>query len=367
MGFSEIAVYVLGLACIARSIMAFTNPQAEYELNGLKHTLTSRSSPTSGPIYMLGLWELSVGVLLVLNQANSNLAGIITLLTLMSLYKASVAFLLWNIGDDNRESDQDNEGHRSPVEVARVVSAAHTPKTVGKLDANDDNLQSDKELSNVLETDSQPSVENATVLAISEEGLFERRYKSKNDTKGGAEGGGADELSRQCQTVLDSWMKFVPNCMLGLSSTARRLFGVSRERSRCIIMASPVAQVPIHSIDRILVTDSKKSSPKSKGKHVGNDRADEEERLGSVDDSVTRVIVRLCEIDDQQRGEKHFDADLRDLSARLNAEKLGLACNDTIEDGEQNRRRRLNGADKGAQYAAWHVKVIWENWEFQWE
>lgn len=64
------------------------------------------------------------------------------------------------------------------------------------------------------------------------------------------------------------------------------------------------------------------------------------------------------EIDDQQRGEKHFDADLRDLSARLNAEKLGLACNDTIEDGEQNRRRRLNGADKGAQYAAWHVCLL---------
>lgn len=84
--------------------MAFTNPQAEYELNGLKHTPTSRSSPSSGPIYMLGLWELSVGVLLVLNQANSSLAGIITLLTLMSLYKASVAFLLWKIGDDNRVS-----------------------------------------------------------------------------------------------------------------------------------------------------------------------------------------------------------------------------------------------------------------------
>ncbi|WZH49967.1 uncharacterized protein QYS62_011194 [Fusarium acuminatum] len=102
MGFSEIAVYVLGLACIARSIMAFTNPQAEYELNGLKHTPTSKSSPSSGPIYMLGIWELSVGALLVLNQANGNLAGITTLLTLMSLYKANAAFLLWKIGNDNR-------------------------------------------------------------------------------------------------------------------------------------------------------------------------------------------------------------------------------------------------------------------------
>jgi hypothetical protein len=104
MGFSEIAVYGLGLACLARSIMTFTNPQAEYELNGLKHTLTSKNSPSSGPIYMLGLWELSVGILLVLNQANSNLAGITTLLSLMSLYKAHVAILLWKIGDDNRVS-----------------------------------------------------------------------------------------------------------------------------------------------------------------------------------------------------------------------------------------------------------------------
>jgi hypothetical protein len=104
MGFSEIAVYGLGLACVARSIMAFTNPQAEYELNGLKHTPTTKNSPSSGPIYMLGLWELSVGVLLVLNQANSNLAGITTLLNLMSLYKAHMAILLWKIGDDNRVS-----------------------------------------------------------------------------------------------------------------------------------------------------------------------------------------------------------------------------------------------------------------------
>ncbi|SPJ87062.1 uncharacterized protein FTOL_12087 [Fusarium torulosum] len=104
MGFSEIVVYTLGLACVARSIMAFTNPQAEYELNGLQHTPTSKNSPSSGPIYMLGLWELSVGILLVLNQANSNLAGITTLLSLMSLYKAHVAILLWKIGDDNRVS-----------------------------------------------------------------------------------------------------------------------------------------------------------------------------------------------------------------------------------------------------------------------
>lgn len=61
-------------------------------------------------------------------------------------------------------------------------------------------------------------------------------------------------------------------------------------------MPGPITQVPIHGINRILVTDSKKGSAKSKGKHVGDDGADEEERLGSVDDSVTRVIVGLCEI-----------------------------------------------------------------------
>lgn len=132
----------------------------------------------------------------------------------------------------DQESDQNNESHRSPVKVARVVSAAHTSKTVGKLDANDDNLQGDKEFSNVLETDSQPSVEDATVLAISEESLFKRRYEGKNDTKGSAEGGGADELSCECQTMLDSWVEPVPNSMLGLGSTTRRLLGVSWERSR---------------------------------------------------------------------------------------------------------------------------------------
>ncbi|KAF5708689.1 gluconate 5-dehydrogenase [Fusarium mundagurra] len=100
MGFSGLAIFALGLACIARSIMAFTNPQAEYALNGLKHTVTSKDDPSSAPIYMLGTWKASVGILLLVHQMNGNSNGVTTLLGLMSLYKAGVAILLWEIGSN---------------------------------------------------------------------------------------------------------------------------------------------------------------------------------------------------------------------------------------------------------------------------
>ncbi|CZR44210.1 uncharacterized protein FPRO_13986 [Fusarium proliferatum ET1] len=100
MGFSQLATYALGLACIARSIMAFTNPQAEYALNGLKHTAASKNDPSSAPIYMLGTWEVSVGILLLVHQVNGNGDGVTTLLGLLSLYKAGIAILLWKIGSN---------------------------------------------------------------------------------------------------------------------------------------------------------------------------------------------------------------------------------------------------------------------------
>ena len=100
MGFSQLAIYALGLACIARSIMAFTNPQAEYALNGLKHTATSNNDSSSAPIYMLGTWEVSVGILLLVHQVNGNGDGVTTLLGLLSLYKAGIAILLWKIGSN---------------------------------------------------------------------------------------------------------------------------------------------------------------------------------------------------------------------------------------------------------------------------
>ncbi|KAL6916745.1 hypothetical protein FSHL1_008582 [Fusarium sambucinum] len=102
MTLSETLVYLLGLGCIARSAMAFTNPQAEYALNGIRHTIAHKKDTSSGPIYMLGLWELSVGVLLLATQASGSFAGITTLLGLMGLYKAGVAILLWSIGDENK-------------------------------------------------------------------------------------------------------------------------------------------------------------------------------------------------------------------------------------------------------------------------
>lgn len=98
MSFPELVIYALGLACIARSIMAFTNPQAEYALNGLRHTTTSNDDPSSEPIYMLGTWEASVGSLLLVHQMNGNSNGVITLLGLMGLYKAGVAILLCKVG-----------------------------------------------------------------------------------------------------------------------------------------------------------------------------------------------------------------------------------------------------------------------------
>ncbi|KAF4503616.1 Sorbose reductase SOU1 [Fusarium agapanthi] len=98
MGFSELAIYTLGLACIARSILAFTNPQAEYALNGLKHAATSKDDLISAPIYMLGTWEVSVSILLLAHQMNENRNGVMTLLGLMGLYKAGIVIELWKIG-----------------------------------------------------------------------------------------------------------------------------------------------------------------------------------------------------------------------------------------------------------------------------
>jgi len=60
------------------------------------------------------------------------------------------------------------------------------------------------------------------------------------------------------------------------------------------------------------------------------------------------------QIDDKQSRKKHLDADLGDLSTTLNREKPSLPRDNTIEDGQQNRRRRLNGADKGTDDAARH-------------
>ncbi|CZS81531.1 unnamed protein product [Fusarium graminearum] len=98
----EILVYNLGIICVARSVIAFIRPQGEYALNGLKHNIAPKSDTSSGPIYMLGLWELSVGVLLLVTQASGSFAGVTTVLGLMGFYKAGVAILLCYIGDENK-------------------------------------------------------------------------------------------------------------------------------------------------------------------------------------------------------------------------------------------------------------------------
>ncbi|KAJ4258127.1 hypothetical protein NW762_008268 [Fusarium torreyae] len=104
MSFAAVAIYALGVACIARSLMAFIQPQAEYALNGLKHTVAAHDDTSSGPVYMLGTWEGSVGVLLLVHQASGNIAGVTTLLGLMSLFKVGNAVLMWRIGDENKIS-----------------------------------------------------------------------------------------------------------------------------------------------------------------------------------------------------------------------------------------------------------------------
>jgi hypothetical protein len=89
---SDILVYLLGIGCIFRSAMAFINPQAEYAINGLRHNIAPKKDSSSGPIYMLGLWELSVGILLLVTQMNRAVTGVTTLLGLMGFYKAGVAY-----------------------------------------------------------------------------------------------------------------------------------------------------------------------------------------------------------------------------------------------------------------------------------
>lgn len=71
------------------------------------------------------------------------------------------------------------------------------------------------------------------------------------------------------------------------------------------------------------------------------------------------------EIDDEQSWKKNLDADLGNLSTSLDAEKLCLGGEDSIEDGEKNRCRRLDGADKGAEQAARHCVDV-EAYVFCW-
>lgn len=104
MTFTDLAIYLLGIGCIIRSIMAFTNPQAEYAINGLEHNVTQKDDSSSGPIYMLGLWELIVGMLLLVSQATGAKDGVTILLVLMGLYKTGIAVLLSRIGDGNKMS-----------------------------------------------------------------------------------------------------------------------------------------------------------------------------------------------------------------------------------------------------------------------
>jgi len=102
MAFTDLAIYLLGIGCIIRSIMAFTNPQAEYAINGLEHNVTHKDDSSSGPIYMLGLWELIVGMLLLASQATGAKDGVTILLVLMGLYKIGVGVMLTRIGDGNK-------------------------------------------------------------------------------------------------------------------------------------------------------------------------------------------------------------------------------------------------------------------------
>jgi hypothetical protein len=195
------------------------------------------------------------------------------------------------------------------------MSSTHATKTMSEFDADDNDLQGDEELSDVLETDSQPSVEDAPILAVGEESFLERRREGEDDTNGSADRWRADELSRESQNVLDARMQLVPYGVLSLSSTTRCSLCVSRERSRkerCsfvglsilfgrailiwrIVMSRSVAKILIHSIDRVFIADSKKCSTEAKCEHVGDDGADEEEGLGSVNDCIAGVVVGLCE------------------------------------------------------------------------
>lgn len=118
------------------------------------------------------------------------------------------------------------------MDAARVMSLTHATKTVSELDTDDNDLQSDEEFSNVLETNSQPGVEDTAILAVSKESLLQGRRKGENDTDGGADRWRADELSRESQCVLNARMQLVPYGVLSLSGPARRLLCVLRERSR---------------------------------------------------------------------------------------------------------------------------------------
>ena len=187
---------------------------------------------------------------------------------MLSLFTTSSVWRPWegqafelDLQRPDDKSDEDDHGERKPVEVARVVSAAHASQTVCKLDTDNNDLQSDEELSDVLETDSQPGVEETSVFAVIEEGLLERWDEAENDTNERANSGRTNELSDERQCVLNARMKLVPNSVLGLRSAAGVSLRVSRETAgeeRCalvgllavgrmvVVVSSSVAQILIH-------------------------------------------------------------------------------------------------------------------------
>ncbi|KAI6774562.1 hypothetical protein HG531_001411 [Fusarium graminearum] len=121
---------------------------------------------------------------------------------------------------------------------------------VSQLNTDNDDLQSHKELSDVLETDGQPGIEDTSILAVVEKSLLQWRNKSENNTNNGADSWRANKLSDRAA---------------------------------------------LGQLDRIFIADSKELSTKAKGEHVGYDGADKEEGLGSFDNVVASVIFGLGE------------------------------------------------------------------------
>lgn len=76
-------------------------------------------------------------------------------------------------------------------------------------------------------------------------------------------------------------------------------------------MSRSIPQIGVHSVDGILVTDSKKGSAETKGEHVGDDGTDEEEGLCSIDDCVAGIVIGLCQVGENTSRTEGLDQEER--------------------------------------------------------
>lgn len=116
--------------------------------------------------------------------------------------------------DLHRPEDEANQERKRDCEwrqFARGLSTAHALQADCELDADDNYLQRNEQLSNVLQTGRQPGLEDASLGHVVEEDSVQRRRNAQDDADNGADARGAEELADPGGCRLQPRGERVPN------------------------------------------------------------------------------------------------------------------------------------------------------------